>query len=391
MSRRDDRKGRKAPGKDGASDGASDGATDRRGDRSSTAGVQAAAGPWRQPIELTAMGELLPPSPGDRFVSCSVSPVGEAVVAWVPGEDHARLHQREVSGLGSFARARLDRPVSLRVTLDAGGAGSKAVVARDVRELREIETAFPSVHWMPDEELLVVGGRARRRGGDPDHNAVVCGIDGQPARSACVGDGVGIVSTTASGAVWVGYTDEGVFGNRGWGGGPGTEPIGASGWNRFDGQLVRTWSPPPEIVDCYALSTSGEACFVCPYTDWPILRAAPTRTGTCRLDRWATANISGARAVLSDGSIAALVGGYDERDRVAFGEMMGDSVRIAKRRGKLVLDGQPLTSEPRLVGRDGILHAFFLPPHGGAGSVRWYAVELWRLAEELGHPGGSGN
>lgn len=382
MSRRNDRKERKDRKAAG-----SDGASERSGDRSST-GEQ---GPWRKPIELTAMGELAPPRPGDRFVSCSVSPAGEAVVAWVPGEDHARLHQRDVAGIGSFARARLDRPASLRVTLDEGGAGAKAIAARDVRELLEIETAFPTVHWMPDEELLVVGGRARRRGGDPDHNAVVCGLDGQPARSGCVGDGVGIVSTTASGAIWIGYSDEGVIGNRGWGEGRGTEPIGAAGWNRFDRQLVRTWSPPPQIIDCYALSTFGEECFVCPYTDWPILRASPTRSGTCRLDRWATANITGATALLSDGSIAALFGGYEERDRVAFGEMVGDSVRIAKRRGQLVLDGQPLPAAPLLIGRDGRLHVFFLPPHGGAGGVRWYVVELWRLAEALGHPSGSGN
>jgi hypothetical protein len=146
----------------------------------------------------------------------------------------------------------LDRPATLRVTIDGDGY-------QTIRELTAVRCAFPSVHTLPDDRLLVVGGRAlfTKQGGEP--NAEVFDADDRLALEACVGDGIQSISTTRRGAIWVGYFDEGVIGNYGWGG-RGRRPIGAGGLNCFGPDLSLRWSYPDsgEILDCYALTTTGE-------------------------------------------------------------------------------------------------------------------------------------
>lgn len=325
-------------------------------------------GPDR-PIELLPVRALDPPRPDDVVVSFSVSPAGEALVAWASPADHARLHARDARRGSSFARTRVDPPgAALRVTIDGVEGG------REVVELTGVTTCFPTVHRLPGDRLLVLGGRAAYRSGDPDHNAIVFGADGRRARSGCVGDGVTAASVTAAGAIWIGYFDEGVFGNLGWGDGPASQPIGAPGWNRFDAELARTWSHPEEgeIADCYALTTTGEECLICPYTEWPILRVSAGD----RLERWSN-SIHGAHAMLAFGPQLALVGGYsDERDRVVTGTLQRrGGLQLSPARGQLLLGGAPWAARTRLTGRDGVLHTFF--------ENQWYAVELAQLVETL--------
>jgi hypothetical protein len=58
------------------------------------------------------------------------------------------------------------------------------------------------------------------------------------AAEKTIGDGVARVRVARSGHVWVGYFDEGVYGNYGWGGGGGgPAPLGAPGLVRFSPDL----------------------------------------------------------------------------------------------------------------------------------------------------------
>ena len=59
--------------------------------------------------------------------------------------------------------------------------------------------------------------------GTPQHTARA----GELRRQFVLGDGIKHVQTTAAGDIWVGYFDEGVYGNYGWGNDPDSEPIGA--------------------------------------------------------------------------------------------------------------------------------------------------------------------
>jgi hypothetical protein len=315
-------------------------------------------------VEVPAVRLLLPPKADDVAVSFTVSPEGEAVVAWASAEDAMRFRARELRRGASFACAQLARPATLRVTIDGFGD-------RLTRELHEVDRAFPSVHALPDGQLLVVGARAALRDGVADHNALVFDAENRLSHSGCIGDGVKTVSTTAKGAIWVGYFDEGVFGNRGWGG-RGAAPIGAAGLNRFSSDLALRWSHhPDEIIDCYSLTTTGEDCYVCPYTKWPILRV----TRRDHVERWSNL-VAGASALVSMGRQVALVGGYeDERDRVVVGTLERAQLR-GTMTGRLRLSQQPWPTADAVIGRDGVLHAF--------ASGRWHALELAAIADALG-------
>lgn len=317
---------------------------------------------------MRAVRKLEPPRAGDALVSFSVSPAGEAVCAWASPPDHARLHAR--SAKGSPQTLLAPPGATLRVTIEdvSGGViaagrdgGPRPERGRpapgEVRELGGVLPANPSVHALPDGELLVVGARAARRGGDPQHNAVVFGSDGRIARSACLGDGINRVVTTASGQIWVGYFDEGVFGNFGWGDGGASTPIGAPGWNRFANDLQLAWSHPDpeegEIVDCYAMTTSGERCYVCPYTDWPILSA--DETGAFRRVK---NEVGGASELLVGPHVTALVGGYqDQRARVVAGMALEGRLRLAPAAGRLSIAGEPWSGGGLMATRDGVLYA----------------------------------
>ena len=58
--------------------------------------------------------------------------------------------------------------------------------------------------------------RCRWRRDGPDRNAVLYDADGQVVSEHVLGDGIGHVLATSTGQVWVGYFDEGIYGNYGW-------------------------------------------------------------------------------------------------------------------------------------------------------------------------------
>lgn len=322
-----------------------------------------------RPLIMPLQQEVPPPVEGDVALSFSVSPAGEAVILWASAEDAARLRGRDQRRGGLSPNRILERPATVRVTFDVPGSPE----ARRVRSLPDVRPCFPSAHVLPGDALLLVGGRAAYRRGSPEHNAHLYDADDRLVRTACVGDGVQNVATTASGAIWIGYFDEGVLGNYGWGE-PGVAPIGTPGLNRFDASLSLIWSHPRpgEIVDCYSLTITGEDCAICPYVDWPIQRFSLQG----RAESWRNTAATGAHALVCNGPAAALVGGYsEERHRVVAGALAGDQFCPVAANGRLLLEDQPAPDDTYLCGRDGILHAF------GAGG--WYTLELWQMLEQL--------
>ena len=101
-----------------------------------------------------------------------------------------------------------------------------------VREMavEPLEVAYPEVQPLADGGLLVVDARVVY--GSPP-NARVIAPDRRVRRAIMFGDGVEHVLVDRLDRAWVGYLDEGVFGNLGWGV-PGPEPIGSPGLLRFD-------------------------------------------------------------------------------------------------------------------------------------------------------------
>ena len=88
--------------------------------------------------------------------------------------------------------------------------------------------AHPHIDMLADGSFLVVGARCRWAESGPELNALAIDQNGRIYRRGCLGDGIQHLQVAGDGTIWVGYFDEGVFGNMGWGS-PGPEPLGAGG------------------------------------------------------------------------------------------------------------------------------------------------------------------
>jgi hypothetical protein len=126
----------------------------------------------------------------------------------------------------------------------------------------------------------VAGARCRWRPDGPDRNAVLYDADGQAVSEHVLGDGIAHVLATSTGQVWVGYFDEGIYGNYGWGRADSEEPVGAYGIVRFSPGLEPAWHYPKHtevgpwdaVSDCYALNVDDTSTWACYYSDFPVVR-----------------------------------------------------------------------------------------------------------------------
>ena len=81
-------------------------------------------------------------------------------------------------------------------------------------------TPFPILDRFGDGGWVIVD----RRCAIGDQNARVLGPDAVERGRYCLGDGINHLQCDGENSVWVGYFDEGVYGNL---------PVGSSGLNRF--------------------------------------------------------------------------------------------------------------------------------------------------------------
>lgn len=296
---------------------------------------------FNRTVKLRAHGELTPVNAQDVLVTTGVGPHGEAVALWSTAEGREALTAHD--GGRGFPADRTERPVATRLT--------RHTPERDAVVELDLDLAHCHVQPLPDDRFLVVGARNRWSAAGVHHNARVVDPAGDVVRTGLFGDGVGHVATTPTGHTWVGYFDEGVYGNFGWGG-PGPVPVGAPGLLRFDRDLERAWAFPEDgefdaIDDCYALNVAGETAWACYYSDFPVVRVDGDR-----LSGW-TNEVEGARAVITDGTRCALVGGYgSEHDLVRIGELTDDGRFEVRHRKRLALPDPPWTMQ----GRGDVLH-----------------------------------
>jgi hypothetical protein len=235
--------------------------------------------------------------------------------------------------------------------------------------IAEMWASFPMAQPLPSEQVLIVGARSLWTASKPEHNATVYGPGGDVKLSACVGDGIRHALTTGEGAVWLGFSDEGVYGNMGWGR-PGPAPLGASGIVGLNAKLEVEWEFPSSasdpVDDCYAMNWDGQRLWAYYYSDFPIVAIDGGR-----IRSWPT-TVMGAKALVTDGSLAALVGGYrGDYDRVVVGRLE-TSLAEAEVRRLTMPDGGPLPRDAAIVANGSELHVF-------AGST-WLRLDIERIA-----------
>ncbi|SFR02990.1 hypothetical protein SAMN04488564_102224 [Lentzea waywayandensis] len=302
-------------------------------------------------IEARHHAPLLPPLQGDVRVSASVGPADDVVALWSsPADLEALTSATTLAGTARFPDSRASRSAGARVTVHV----ADSVITT---HLPGLPVAHPMVQPMPDGQVLVVGARCRWLPQGAERNAIVFDHEGAVLSEHILGDGIEHVQATRRGEVWVGYFDEGVYGNYGWGRDGSPSPMGSCGLTRFSTGFAQEWRFPygfggwDAISDCYALNVGNNTTWTCYYTDFPVVRI---HDGT--ITAWHN-DVHGAKAIAADGSRVALYGGYGpDWDRLVVGELGDDRLHVTGEFRLVQPDGQPLPRSAEVSGRGADLH-----------------------------------
>jgi hypothetical protein len=290
---------------------------------------------------------------GDVLVCGSVGPAGEVVAVWTTPEGLEAVTSATVSAAGAcFPDPAAARPVEARITVHTPELAA-------VTRIAGLVLAYITVQPMPGGRFLVAGARCRWRRDGPDRNGVLYYADGQVVSEGVLGDGIGHVLATRDGQVWVGYFDEGIYGNYGWGRPDSEEPVGAYGIVRFSPELAPAWHYPKytevgpwdAVSSCYALNVDDECVWTCYDSDFPVVRI---RDGA--VTGWHN-EIRGASALAVAGTRVALFGGYGpDHDRLALAELGADRTQPAGEYRVVLPGGEPFPACTQVIGRGGRLH-----------------------------------
>ncbi|MEU1646402.1 hypothetical protein [Micromonospora zamorensis] len=125
----------------------------------------------------------------------------------------------------------------------------------------------------------------------------------------------------------------------------------------------------PSIADCYALNLEGETAWSCAYTAFHLVAVRDDQP----IDRGALP-CRGATALLTDGSMGALIGGYGPEYDLTTPFRIGEEhvIPVGGPRRLVLPDGLEVR-ERRTYGRGTELHVFV--------QQSWYRAELAQLVE----------
>jgi len=322
-------------------------------------------------IRVQHNGALEAPDSDLVLVTASVTFSGEPIVVWASAPDRAamfgrhgpdanpaRLNPNAASTFGgSWASIRTDRDVRLVVT-----------VAGSTTELRGLMPAYAHAQRYQDGRILLVGSRAGQPVGGSDQNALVFSSQGELLERAPVSDGVEHAYLDGEDRLWVGYSDEGVYG------------ASSVGIVRFDQHLALDWTfpvttlsdpnAPPFIDDCYTLNVADHAVWSSYYGDWPIVRIV---ADCAELVGWGN---HAAYQILVDEPRVALVGYYGAPDLVRVGELPTQDWNPAMRGVLVDPSGDPLPGAGWRHARGSDLHLFI--------GTEWFSVSLDSIRTQIG-------
>ncbi len=313
----------------------------------------------KKKVELTFVADFAAPLNGREIVSVNVGPKNEVLLLATTSTVKKQALGRDVQpGWASFPKSKV--------------APYRADVLKFTPEFQgevpiEIEEAHPFVQPLPNGESLVVAARCHNRDGNPEFNAAVYEQDGTFARRFLLGDGLKHVAVARDGTIWTGYSDEGIFGNFGWGANSENEqkaPIGASGIARFNVQGDILWQCKlNSMADCYTLNVADDGVWSCPYTDFPIVCIKPD--GSQQM--WRN-EMTGARGLIVDNHRVLLFGGYTEnRSRCVIQDLGEDAMQNAREIELVLPSGDPI-AKARVLNRNSTLHLFL--------NTCWYQLDL---------------
>ena len=161
---------------------------------------------------FTHVGTLESPAGFDVLVTASVGPDGLPVALWASADAHDDLAGRhEGPGGATFPNTRTSSRQRVALTRH-GTTGLRA----ELTVIDAMPVAHPHIQPLPDGGYLVVGSRCAWHAGGPERNALWVGADGSILQTGTLGDGIAHMLVDHAGHIWIGYSDEGIFGNFGW-------------------------------------------------------------------------------------------------------------------------------------------------------------------------------
>ncbi len=284
------------------------------------------------------------------LVSVGIS-IGGPVAIWSIAAGEAQLHARYEQRAGG-AILPVTQPIgSVDVVI---ALYDEAAGLRSATPVRTLPVAHPMVDALANGTFLVVGVRCTWSPEGPELNALAIDQSGRIVRRGCLGDGIQHLQVASDGTIWVGYSDEGVFGNFGWGG-PGPTPLGAGGLAAWSPTFEKVWELDPReglIADCYALNVADGEVWCCPYTDFPVVRVAQ-REQTI----FASGDVSGPSGIVVSGDTVALIGTYRDPSLLVFGTVRDGNFSETGRSNLRMPDGQPVIARP-VACRGSVAHFF---------------------------------
>lgn len=221
-------------------------------------------------------------------------------------------YRRSDPGGAGFPKRHADRPNSYQI--DHYQAGEWASVT-----LPATRENFHHLQPLAGGWLLVRG----RAAGDADRNAHLYGPDGTPVGAFHAGDGIAHVQVTEADRVWVGYFDEGVFGDTALGR-AGLACLDTSGRVNLRFNDLAAGGAVPDIADCYAMNVASDReVWVYYYTEFPLVRLVDGRVA----DVHRRPGVTGGHAVAVSGRHALFAGGYSHRSRLTLADLTTGRVR----------------------------------------------------------------
>jgi hypothetical protein len=260
--------------------------------------------PTRAAIRLSAPA-------GFELASSAIGFGGDLIRLWIQAEAADAVFARtENPGFASFPVTQSAREYTAKITI------TNEHIETDF-ELQGVSISYPLIQTLPGDRVILVGARCTRfPDGSAELNARVYRFDGSFDAQFCLGDGIEHFQVDKQGQLWVGYSDEGVYGNFGWGGYGGDKvpqdiPIGAFGLVCFDSTGKKLWEyRAPNgfdpISDCYSLNVADDKVWLCYYTGFPIARIDSDRS----IAAWPS-DLSGPTQLAVSGNAVLAFGGYE--------------------------------------------------------------------------------
>ena len=303
-------------------------------------------------IELNPVAppQGLPRTEGFKVVSTEIGPKGEVLRLLVRDNSAGSLVKTKQLGLASFPETRTKNEYSAILAICGMDWNQEIPLSR-------VTATFPKVQLFPNGEILVVAPRCRKfQDGSYELNATVYDSGGAAVRQFLLGDGIEHVQVDPSGHIWVGYFDEGVYGNFGWGNE--TNRYGTAGLSCFNSRGERLWDfQPPSgcdfISDCYAMNVSRDGVWVYYYTGFPFVRI--DRSWNARA--WPS-RTSGGREFAVHGHRVLHYGGYAEHQTKCKLLHLGQEAAEFVAEVKLLFPSEVELSKSVVIGRDNKLHVF---------------------------------